>query len=439
MDEIKILERYYDGFINQETPSAFFNGFTDYFEYANDLQAFEYVVTLLLEKGNPLKDEVSEKSRKAIARLDAVRKGVGEYIDRQKIVDTNIKELFLDYDVVRARNNNNTSYFFVKAMHEKLSKVFEILYSMPDCKPHISSYIVYEKGTSITVKQFLSLIELRDVYLAKEEYESAEKSELWGQVPLLYQIFQIIKEGKKQQLALSAGKKIFSSKGTFDLPALNILVGEWEEVRDGKPHTVLGVVTNKKPTYFDVQKIRPIVVRLHLYFIKENAEYEFLSERMKERSEKPAVPEKVVEKIDSAKTVAVPELPSTFAPKLTKKGKVAYLQIYKRTPSIRVARADTRQVKLVQCLFSPENLFDVSYVPIFQNYDRVFDAIRLEKDNKNNLLTDSATAKNAKQSIIQWTIKELQKNKKLTKFLRFEWRVGSSEIRMNIIVPEGKK
>lgn len=283
MDEIQILERYYNGFINQETPSGFFNGLIDYLEYADGVQSFDYITTLLLKKGEPLKEKVDSAAKKAVVRLDSVRKGLGKYLEKRKIEDEGIKKLFQDYDVVRERNTNNVNQQLATALHETLSHVIEALASMPTCKPDVAQYIQYYKDSG-TVSQFLSLHEMRELFIVKGEYEAAEKNELWGQVPLLGQIFQVIKKGKKHQLSLQVGYKVFSMTG-LDAVALNILVSEWEAVRDGKMPKMLNGSPRPKPMLFGIEKIKPIASRLHLYLLNEYADYEKMSNRLTKETE----------------------------------------------------------------------------------------------------------------------------------------------------------
>jgi len=283
MNEVQLLQQLYNGFINQQTPSGFFNGLVDYLDYADSTESFDYYSTLLMEKGKPLRDKLDKAEKKAIIRLDSVRKAIGEYIEKQKIDDTRIKEHLQEYDEIKSRRMTYVGQPHAISLHNALSRVFEVLESIPESKSHISKYLVYVKGTSIA-KQFLSLQEVDDFYYAKEEYEAAEKNELWGQVPLLGQIAQVIKDGKKHQLDLRAGKKSFTMN-TTDLMALNILVGEWEAVRDGEVPKLLDGSPRKGFMLFDIQKIKPIADRLHNYFLKEDVDYAVTAERFKKKIE----------------------------------------------------------------------------------------------------------------------------------------------------------
>ncbi len=128
--------------------------------------------------------------------------------------------------------------------------------------------------------------------------------------------------------------------------------------------------------------------------------------------------------------------PSSFAPRLVGEDMVGYLQVFKQRPKFKVGQLNTRKFKLIQCLFSPDGSIDAQYTATFQNYERVFRAIRLNKDAGNNKLTDSATKKNEMKNKVNFAIKELQKME-VGKYLKFERQPDS--IRMEITLGEGIK
>lgn len=134
---------------------------------------------------------------------------------------------------------------------------------------------------------------------------------------------------------------------------------------------------------------------------------------------------------------AAKEPPTTFRPRLSIEKGRGCLQIYRNTRKHPIAGVSTRKFKLLKCLFSVENSVEATYSPVFQKYDRIFETIRLIKDQNNGRLRDVATMRAEMCSIIENTIKELQKIKALQGYLKFEWR--NDMLRIEITLPEGSQ
>lgn len=136
--------------------------------------------------------------------------------------------------------------------------------------------------------------------------------------------------------------------------------------------------------------------------------------------------------------VALPDsrkMPTNFKPRLVVKDKKGFLQIFNRTKPHEIAGVDTRQFKLIKCLFSAKGVIDEPYAPTSQSYERIFDAIKINRDKLNGDLENSNTMKKEVISIIEQTIDELQK-KPIGKYLKFE-RPSDGFYRLAIIPKEG--
>ena len=69
---------------------------------------------------------------------------------------------------------------------------------------------------------------------------------------------------------------------------------------------------------------------------------------------------------------------------------------------------------------------------------RVFEKIKNMRDKEDGLLNNVASSNGRKISIIEHTIKEIKKKKKLQGYLKFEWFENKTKIRLKIKLPEGK-
>lgn len=137
--------------------------------------------------------------------------------------------------------------------------------------------------------------------------------------------------------------------------------------------------------------------------------------------------------------VSVPKK-SKFEPVLGtteyRKNIYGYLQLFPRTKMIRIGKHNTRTNRLIRCLFSPENKeADVSYTPTLHDINTVYEKIALLKDKVIGDLQNHPQLR--KQTIIETTIKEVQKIKALQGYINFEWGFNRSKIKMSLHPKEG--
>jgi hypothetical protein len=99
-----------------------------------------------------------------------------------------------------------------------------------------------------------------------------------------------------------------------------------------------------------------------------------------------------------------------------------YLKFYKEGEKILIGGKNTRPFRLLQCLCEP-------YFGVQKTIDAVFEAIRLPKDNNDSSLTEYSPQRKTRMStLIEYAKKELQKNKKLQKKIKFKY--NSTKTRM---------
>jgi hypothetical protein len=147
----------------------------------------------------------------------------------------------------------------------------------------------------------------------------------------------------------------------------------------------------------------------------------------------------VAQKSPKSDTLASVDLDEVIAPvykpRLSVQKNIGYLHLFDKDTKRRIAGTNTRQFRLVLCLFNPLADVSMSHVPVFQTEERIYAAIALPRDNSDTRLKSASTKGNRMHDIIEYTIKEIQKDKKLRKYLRFER--GAGTLRLQITLPEG--
>lgn len=96
-----------------------------------------------------------------------------------------------------------------------------------------------------------------------------------------------------------------------------------------------------------------------------------------------------------------------------------YLKFTKNGEKIFIGNTSTRKFRLLKVLMEP-----IDAIGTARNIDVVFEAIKLQKDKNNTNLKDNYLKKDKQLSIIEYTIKELQKIKKLQGRFRFAFDNG---------------
>jgi len=97
-----------------------------------------------------------------------------------------------------------------------------------------------------------------------------------------------------------------------------------------------------------------------------------------------------------------------------KKGK-GYFKFHKQGENIKIGKPNTRHFRLLQCLCEP-------HFGIPKTIEAIFEAIKLPKDKNDSDLEDwSPQRKTRMLTIIEYTKKELQKNKKLRGKIKYKF------------------
>jgi hypothetical protein len=112
------------------------------------------------------------------------------------------------------------------------------------------------------------------------------------------------------------------------------------------------------------------------------------------------------------------------------KTEVGFLQISSTGERIEVGDTLSREFRLVQCLFSPQNFVTAKYSPVTQTYERVFTAIRMQADKVNERLLNLKSSESEMMLIVQKAMRALERGE-LGKHLVFV--TSGNKLRMEIV------
>jgi hypothetical protein len=88
---------------------------------------------------------------------------------------------------------------------------------------------------------------------------------------------------------------------------------------------------------------------------------------------------------------------------------VGFLQLSGPGEKIEIGGSESREFRLIQCLFSPNNFLSAKYEPVVQTHERVFKAIRMSADDSNARLADRESMESEMSVIVERSVRNLQK------------------------------
>ncbi|MGD0576871.1 MAG: hypothetical protein ABSA74_02240, partial [Candidatus Staskawiczbacteria bacterium] len=254
-NDVEILERYYKSFINLESQKDFLIGLKDYLNFIETTPDFKKILDELLAQPKPLEDEIKKLSVSALAELSRIHKELLDYIQKNKINNEVINQQLREYDAWY-RNEVRSSKSMPFEIHDLLSTIVEFLYQMPEHKEFASKYIEFSKDKTY-IRHYLSVPECSKFDELERDIAEKAKTELWGQVLYILQLFKIL--ARRDEL-----KKKFESDKSADIQndvvATAVVFHEWSNIQEGKLSGSLA--------FFDIAKIRPTIIRLENYLLR---------------------------------------------------------------------------------------------------------------------------------------------------------------------------
>lgn len=88
---------------------------------------------------------------------------------------------------------------------------------------------------------------------------------------------------------------------------------------------------------------------------------------------------------------------------------VGILQVTSAGKKIELGNPQGREFRLMQCLFSPKNFMSAKYEPVVQTHERVFGAIGMSVDARNDRLADHQSADDEMTAIVERSLRNLRR------------------------------
>ena len=258
-DKIKLLERHYKSFINQNSTLDFFLGFKDYIDFIeNDTELNTILVKLISERGEAEKG-LAEKEKKAIDRLNIIWAELTKFIDENKIDDISIKNEMGDFQrwIVGDIQGSST---LTEALYYCLSDTISILYKKLEYRDFLKKYMSFWDQAGISLKNYLDFQEIQNYWDYKKIYDEKMKNELWGHVSYIGLVYEIISKGKEiwQKLTEEA-KTNPKTAPRWKMMNYSLPLSEWNAIQEGR---------EKRNSFFDKERTKNICVRLHNYILR---------------------------------------------------------------------------------------------------------------------------------------------------------------------------
>jgi len=257
--ELELLDRLYNSFIDFAEPKDFFNGLCDYMEYLESVPAFKSIFDELLNKFKIIEDNLQKLDLACVKQMKEVHKELSDYVSKNKIESVGINEALRDFNghldgtIVGSRSLG-------EALHDQLSDIIRFLYEKPEHKEFASKYISFWRD-GVNIEHWLMPKGVKQYFDFLTEGRELYKTELWGKMNDIFRYYKIIKHGRERRKELvKSAVEDRDMKATYELTmSHDILYGEWKMVEEGK--------SNRKPIFYNVENIKPTMVRFQMYIL----------------------------------------------------------------------------------------------------------------------------------------------------------------------------
>lgn len=410
MDKVQLLERYYNSFINETSPRDFFVGMADYLAYADSLTELKTFAEDVTVPKNKLLAHLVNAERAILTRLASIKDELRAYVDEHHIENSTINDAFRDYDGW-LEGKIVGSPRLPDALHDQLNEIILALCKMPEHKNFTERYIEYSEDKSY-IRRHLPVREYDDFRKVVESFEREEKIALWHQLDEVSTLYQTIKTGRAKLMEMVEElNKDHRNPLAWNVLNHRVLVEDWDSV----------LIDNSKGSYFfKVERVKPMLERIHTYVLTR-----FVIGKPTEIMSPAVTTFATLQK-------AAPKL----VVKMQGKKQCGYLELHEGGKRHKIAGIATRQYMLVRYLFNPEHSERGAYSPVFHSNENVYEGIKLPKDKTDIRLKDMATKDARMADIIEWSIKEIQKNKAIRGYLIF--KKENLRTYLEITLPEGK-
>lgn len=256
-NEIEMLNKYYDSFINIADEADFYIGMCDYLRYTDKVPAIETISAELPKQRSKIEHRLKTIEKKAINELIVKKEEIKKIIDLKKIDDLEINEELKSFqDWIEGKITGslpvpfNLSPILVRIIHKLISLGY---------RENIDKYLEYPSNNPNYIQKYNLSLNLEKFQKEKNVYDAGLENELWGEFNTLSTAYFVITNGQNyfDELVKADPKDV---KKFWEAMNFSALLGEWKEVRDHKKR--------KYEVFFKKNQIEKAVKRFHNFLLE---------------------------------------------------------------------------------------------------------------------------------------------------------------------------
>jgi hypothetical protein len=266
MEPLQILDRHYQSFIDETDHRLFFHGLFDYFQYAETLPPFDYITTKISVPGIARLKESQKLHLPAFDEVVQAHKEITKYIADNKINSAGILERLSDYDgIMEGRIRGSGAK--VQNLYGELRTIMRLLHDNQEHRAFAAKYVEYDNISPDFPSEYLPLENYKKFANLEDLIASESKNALWGVQNELYELYHCILKGRDEYYKTLERMKNKEVGAALDMMDIGIFYGEWHTIENNtRP--------NQRPTFFNAEKVRPLMKRYHLQVLSRFVEAE---------------------------------------------------------------------------------------------------------------------------------------------------------------------
>lgn len=255
MSPIELLERHFKSFIDLDNTHNFFLGMVDYLDFLDNAPEFEAILKGIINERKVLVEKSDELGTRLIKVLEPIKIQFDQYIKTKAIQNSVIDRALHEYEGWKMKKIRGSDTI-PNAMHRSLC---EVIYELKNSNKHIEFIEPFcqfiDNDPSKYIQYALPLSEYNEYHEIQQEIQNGQETTLWGQLDEVSILYQMIKNGKKKMKELmDLYKKEPSSKITWEMMNLSILLSEWKHIEEGRTGNAY---------FYEIERVKPWLVRIH--------------------------------------------------------------------------------------------------------------------------------------------------------------------------------
>ena len=422
---VEILKNYYKPVENAQRSREFFFSLADYVRYIKTTPELKKIIQEIIKEKEKLLKEWEKYEVKALKELENAKQKLLKIVKQNKISNPELDEAIRKlnwYETgkmlssgIKSDNIEHHLWDIAKVLFQ--TKYKEFLKEFIDEKPNTPNIYVDNKN-------FVFSRTIRKRRTTEESLAELRNTELWGCWDHLNLVPVLLLDKKKFHEVVSE-----SDLGIVDI---FIELSEIFRMRKCIQNEIGGILPPQIPPEEarEMQKYKLYASRINNYLIQElnlnlgrkELPKSPLQKEIDRRVEKAQFKKEIIEELKSKKKTQDSKKPFCIV-----ENNYGYLKFDKYGEKIKIGTPKSRHFRLLECLLEPFGRA--------KTIEGVFDWIRLLKDKKDSDLSgwDNYKKHNRQITIIQNTIKELQKGNKLRGKLAFEFDDTKTKIWIKLL------